>query len=78
MDPIGPSDEVMDLIGTSAMRRQAAGEGPRGEEALGESLRQLNELLAREREAVQVHGVRGQHSANVRVLLEAVTKLKAP
>jgi hypothetical protein len=68
----------MDLIGLSAMRRQAAGDGAGAEAALAEARRQLDELLARERVAVQCYGLRGPHSANVRVLLEAVAKLDTP
>jgi hypothetical protein len=73
--PATPSDEVLDLIGSLAMHRQAmehdSGAGP----AQSEALRKLNELLTRERDALQSHGPGGPHSANVALLVLEVGKL---
>jgi hypothetical protein len=65
-DPATPSDEVLDLIGSIAMRRPAR----------NEALRELNELLAHEREALQAHGPGGRHTANIAAVMLELAKVR--
>ena len=80
MDPdrVTPSDEVLDLIGIIAMHRQAMehDSGSDTAPARGEALRKLNELLARERDALQSHGPGGRHSANVAAVTLELAKVR--
>ena len=81
MDPAAPSDEVLDLIGSIAMHRQAREHdlGSGAAPARNEALRKLDELLAHEREALQAHGPGGRHSANIAaVMLELVKVGSSP
>ena len=64
--PATPSDEVLDLIGSIAMRRPAR----------NEALRELNELLAHERDALQAHGPGGRHSANIAAVMLELAKVR--
>jgi|SRR6267142_586604 len=80
-DRATPSDEVLDLIGSIAMHRQAMEHDSRSGAAPArtEALRKLNELLARERDALQARGPGGRHSANVAaVMLELVKVRNSP
>jgi hypothetical protein len=78
--PATPSDEVLDFIGIIAMQRQAMEHDSASGAGLArnEALRKLNELLGRERDALQAHGSGGRHSANVAVLVVEVEKLRHP
>jgi len=81
VDPAAPSDEVLDLIGSIAMHRQAREHdlGSGAAPARNEALRKLDELLAHEREALQAHGPGGRHSANIAaVMLELVKVGSSP
>ena len=81
MDPAAPSDEVLDLIGSIAMHRQAMEHdlGSGAAPARNEALRKLNALLVSEREALQAHGPGGRHSANIAaVMLELVKVGSSP
>jgi hypothetical protein len=83
MDPdrATPSDEVLDLIGSIAMHRQAMehDSGSGAAPARNEALRKLNELLAHEREALQANGPGGRHPANIAaVMLELVKVRNSP
>ena len=55
MDPAAPSDEVLDLIGSIAMHRQAREHdlGSGAAPARNEALRKLNALLVSERDRVE-------------------------
>jgi len=81
VDPAAPSDEVLDLIGSIAMHRQAMehNSGSGAAPARNEALRKLNALLVSEREALQAHGPGGRHSANIAaVMLELVKVGSSP
>ena len=65
-DSATPSDEVLDLIGSIAMRRPAR----------NEALRELNELLAQQRGALQAHGPGGRHSANIAAVMSELAKVR--
>ena len=77
-DPAAPSDEVLDLIGSIAMHRQAMqhDSGSGAASARNEALRRLNELLAREREAPQAHGPGGRLSANIAAVMRELAKVR--
>jgi len=77
-DPAAASDEVIDLIATIELHRQAMAKESDAAAARSEVLRRLHELLARERAALQSHGPGARHAANVeRVTLE-IAKLGEP
>jgi hypothetical protein len=77
-DPAAASDEVIDLIATIELHRQAMEKESNAAAARGEVLRRLHELLAGERAALQSHGPGARHAANIaRVTLE-IAKLGKP
>ena len=78
VDPAAASDEVIDLIATIELHRQAMEKESNAAAARGEVLRRLHELLAGERAALQSHGPGARHAANIaRVTLE-IAKLGKP
>jgi hypothetical protein len=78
IDPGGASDEVIDLIATIELNRQAMERESGASAARSEVLRRLQELLARERAALQSHGPGARHAANIaRVTLE-IARLGKP
>ena len=68
MDPMTPSDEVLDLIGAIAMHRQAMEKETGAAPARNKALRKLNALLVIEREA--------KHSANIAAATQELTKVR--
>lgn len=78
IDPAAASDEVIDLIATIELHRQAMEKESGASAARSEVLRRLHELVDRERAALQSHGPGARHAANIaRVTLE-IAKLGKP
>jgi hypothetical protein len=76
MDPVIVTDDVIDLIAGIEMHRQKIEKDSGLAAACNEALRQLHELLDREREALQARGPDARHSANIEAVTIEIKRVK--
>jgi hypothetical protein len=77
MDPGIATEDVTDIIASIEMHRQEMEKDSGLAAACNEALRELHELLDREREALQVHGSGTRHAANIEAATAAITRVKS-